>query len=290
MVSSTIAYPSTVQPLLFGPAEMPLYGCFHASQRGRHCDIPVLICPPIGHESVRSHRCLRILAARLAAAGVSALRFDYFGTGDSAGDAEDVTLDALLVSVQLAADELRSRTGADAVSLVGVRFGAALGAVGAAASAPVNRAVLWQPVGSGADFLAAARAEHARHLAWSSKEFGAPPASVSQELLGYRWSESFLREVAALDLTTLPAAPADEVLLIHNGDAQVPDLGPVRSRLEQLGARVTDERVEEPGVWDAEPAVAVMPQASLARIVEWLALLPAGAADTPGATGEGGRP
>ena len=49
----------------------------------------VVLCPPLGSECVVAYRVWRILAERLAGAGFDVLRFDYEGTGDSAGDSEE---------------------------------------------------------------------------------------------------------------------------------------------------------------------------------------------------------
>lgn len=43
----------------------------------------VLVLPPVGYQYWTSHRTLRVVAERLAAAGHLALRLDYDGTGDS---------------------------------------------------------------------------------------------------------------------------------------------------------------------------------------------------------------
>ena len=48
-------------------------------------DVGVVICCPLGYKALLSHRSLRHLAEEAAARGYPALRFDYDGTGDSAG-------------------------------------------------------------------------------------------------------------------------------------------------------------------------------------------------------------
>src|ERR1051325_66360 len=67
--------------------EQPLFAWLHypANPSGHG----VVLCAPLGYEQVHAHRSFRVLADQLAAAGVTALRFDYHGTGDSAGRDED---------------------------------------------------------------------------------------------------------------------------------------------------------------------------------------------------------
>src|SRR5207249_11329319 len=50
----------------------------------------------------------RQLAARLARLGLDVLRFDYYGTGDSAGQGEDATLHTCIEDVVRATEELAS--------------------------------------------------------------------------------------------------------------------------------------------------------------------------------------
>ena len=73
------------QPLWIGDAPRQLYAALHAAAAAR---VGVLMAPPLLHEQPRSRRVLVEVASRLAALGLACLRFDYFGTGDSAGDGE----------------------------------------------------------------------------------------------------------------------------------------------------------------------------------------------------------
>ena len=75
----------------FGDSDAPLFGAHHPARR-KSTGKAVVICPPIGHEYGRTHWMLRLLSAQLAREGVHVLRFDYFGTGDSGGFVEDLSL------------------------------------------------------------------------------------------------------------------------------------------------------------------------------------------------------
>ena len=72
----------------FGPESRPLYGWVSRPAGGLARGGAVL-CPPMGEEGRAAHRTFRRLAEELAAAGIVALRFDYDGTGDSAGLQDD---------------------------------------------------------------------------------------------------------------------------------------------------------------------------------------------------------
>ncbi len=71
-------------PFFFG--EPQLYGAYHGPQSTTESTTALLVCPSIGHEHTRAHRAIKLLCEAAARAGVSALRFDYSGVGDSAGE------------------------------------------------------------------------------------------------------------------------------------------------------------------------------------------------------------
>src|SRR4051812_12036371 len=106
-------------PIHFGSAEARLFGWYHRPAQPRAT--AVVICNPLGDDYVRAHRSLRHLAEALAAAGYPVLRFDFHGTGDSAGDERDPgRVEAWRRDVGAAVDELRARSGAAAISIVGL--------------------------------------------------------------------------------------------------------------------------------------------------------------------------
>src|SRR4051812_34449398 len=97
------AHAPRAMPTWFGPAERPLFGWYHAPALATARACGVVLCNPFGYEMMCSHRAYRHLAERLATAGFPVLRFDYDGTGDSAGDGEDPErVESWLGSIDLA--------------------------------------------------------------------------------------------------------------------------------------------------------------------------------------------
>ncbi len=142
----------TVHQTWFGPADMPLFGVVHLPE-GSTARGGVVLCPPLGMEHINSYRGMMLLAQQLCAAGLVVLRFDYPGTGDSAGKQVDAdAVEHWLHSIVTAAQYLRS-TGIEHLALVGLRAGALLAAVAAERCAPLVAAVLWDPVVSGRSYL-----------------------------------------------------------------------------------------------------------------------------------------
>ncbi|HEY0160713.1 MAG TPA: alpha/beta fold hydrolase [Thermoanaerobaculia bacterium] len=171
----------TRTPLFFGQG---LFGWLHAPVTGQR-DLAALICQPLGHEYVNAHRSMRHLADRLARAGIPALRFDYHGTGDSAGTDEDPgRVAAWRASVAEAMQTLRELSGCPRTALIGFRFGATL-----AAQFPADVHVLWAPVMRGKSY---ARELKALHL--TSGNTGGPDIEPG----GFVFTEETQRDLAAL--------------------------------------------------------------------------------------------
>ena len=79
-------------PLYFGERTRRLFGVYTPAHAAGRPARGVVLCHPWGQEYLHAHRSLRKLGDLLAAAGFDVLRFDYFGTGDSAGDLPEASL------------------------------------------------------------------------------------------------------------------------------------------------------------------------------------------------------
>lgn len=132
----------------FGRSDAPLFGAYHPS-RAPGASLPgVVLCAPFGDEAIRAHRPFFRLADRLSLIGVPSLRFDYYGTGDSAGEGDEISLTRWEQDVQLATQTLINMSGISAVILLGVRLGALVASRAARLVSP-DGLVLWDPISSG---------------------------------------------------------------------------------------------------------------------------------------------
>ncbi len=218
---------TTAQPIWFGAPECPLFGWWHPAAGAAVPALAVLLCPPLGHEDLATHRPLRRLAMRLAAAGLPVLRVDLPGTGDSADAAEGedgrAWPEAAQRALDLAADELRRRSGAPRLALVGLRLGALMAARCAAGRADVAALVAVLPVPSGRAWLrecrlldsrsvatAVVRADPAQGIDLGGLALGPAP---SQALAEWGWPEAApLPPLLLIERDDLPAGRLAEAL------------------------------------------------------------------------------
>jgi len=132
-------------------SEKELFGVIHYPEEGSFKG--VLICQPIFEEKLHVHRVLVDFSRLLSSAGFTAMRFDYYGDGDSEGEFEEATVKSRLSDINLALDFFKKKTSIQKVALLGVRFGATLAALSAEEEKEVDALILWAPILKGNDYL-----------------------------------------------------------------------------------------------------------------------------------------
>lgn len=252
-------------PFRFGPPHRQLYGIHHRAESGRAPVGAVLLCNPFGQEAIRTHRMFRVLAERLARSGIHAMRFDYFGTGDAAGDDTDGDLDIWREDVLRAHEELRKRSPGVPVTWLGVRLGGTIAALAAEHSpSAAERLVLWEPIAHGCAYLdeLAGHHEHALEKSYSlvPKRFRAAPAD---EAIGFGMGPRLVAQLRALKPERLAGLKARHATLITG--AHTADVSAYAAAYRHNGCP-TDERVFEHAFdWASEEAIntALVPQEAL---------------------------
>ena len=139
--------------LFFGSSCRQLYGAYHAPSPIVSARGAAVLCPPWGSEYLASHRILRRLAARLSDSGYHVLRFDYYGSGDSAGRRDEGDLETWCADASVAVDELRDMSGCQAVVSCGIRLGANVGWRLAQMRPDVAAVMMWDPVVIGVRYV-----------------------------------------------------------------------------------------------------------------------------------------
>lgn len=260
--------PSPVRALYLGPGGEECFGWLHPGTDS--AGLGVVFCGSMGREDACFHRSLRHMALAAADRGLPALRFDYPGTGDSAGDELDPgRVPAWIASVSHAIDALKRETGVARVCLVGIRLGALLAATAASARTDVAGLVAIAPVVSGRTFV--------RELkALGSTDGSGRPAVDENGVLeagGFAIAHDAQGALSALDLLKLEQLPAPRVLVVARDDIP-PDMR-WSVHLQQHGGVV--ENPEIPGytamLGGLSPHETLVPTDMVEATIRWMAAL-----------------
>jgi alpha-beta hydrolase superfamily lysophospholipase len=254
----------------FGSPARSLFGFYHPPSGNAWRDAGVVLCNPLGTDQTRSERTYRHLAERLAASGFPCLRFDFFGTGDSGGDewSKDL-LRAWRDDVGVAMAELRVRSGASKVALVGLRLGATLACVEAAARGDVDALVMWSPCVSGSGYVSEVTKLHKVYSRIEPHLAHAPrPRADGEEALGTFLPRALVEQLSQLDLRVVSRKPARRTLVIDGGS--LPEKDTLIERLRDLGAE--PELRSHPGhkFLVTVPHRAQLPENVMESIAGWL--------------------
>jgi alpha/beta superfamily hydrolase len=256
------------QPLFFGPPERPLFGWLHQPPAERPATAGLIVCNPFGNEALCAHRSIRHLCRQAASSGIAALRFDYDGTGDSAGhDGEAGRIEAWLASIQAAADTLKETSGITRVYFAGFRIGATLATLAALRRSDVQGLIAIAPVVNGGAYVRELkllqRAMEAR------RDFVAHREDTSTlESAGFLLTAQTQASLKAIDLANIIQAPCPRLLILDRAEMPI-DL----SFVPALRARgITIERRAVRGYTEMmlDPHQSVVPHEIIAAALGWL--------------------
>ena len=202
-----------------------------------HC---IIICPPFGHEYVRSHRNLQQLAIALSLVGFHVVRFDYFATGNSSGDTGEETAERWIKDIELVIKNTLATRAHKKISLLGVRMGATL-AMMAESPMDIDSMVLWDPVGSGLQHLASLDRMHLNK--WRQRELDISGWKISKQRsdqqLGYSIPSAKRESFESISQKAAPFAKTKNIITISTKGQTVKELVSQDSDIEY--AKVDDE-------------------------------------------------
>ncbi len=218
-----------------------------------------MLCPPLDIEGVCTYFTYRQLAIRLAGDGIAVVRFDYDGTGDSAGSSSDPgRVTAWLRSVGDATEVIRGH-GEMPLCLVGMRVGALLAAFEAARRGDVEALVLWDPCLSGRAYVREQRLFHRVGLD------AGPLRRPGFELSGLQLDPGTATDLSRLRLADLPPRLAAHHLVLTHPHRPTPE------DLEAHFAGVGAEWGRAVGQSELlDPPLQTPPEATIDLVSEWL--------------------
>lgn len=233
----------------------------------------VVICSPIGPESMRNDRRESRLADELAARGLCAVRFHYRGTGHSDGSPEALSIDTMQEDAGFVADRIVSAVGATSLEFVGSRLGGFV----AAAAASETRApsiALWEPVvNTRRYFREVVRARIMSDLGKGEARAGASEAlfdelgrSGSIDVLGYPINRALYESALERSITLGSGDAPRRILLIQFGASRG-----VRDEYQQManGGKESGRSVEIEALGTVEAWWFVRERWELERSQEW---------------------
>ncbi len=207
-----------IVPFYFGNSQKPLFGVYHQPQDQIVRSCAIVLCYPIGHEYIYAHRAFRQLALLLNREGFHVLRFDYYGCGDSAGDSNDWDIEQWLQDIRAAIGELKDKCGLSKVSLIGLRLGATLSLLSVQGEKDVGNIVLWDPIYTGNDYLAALKSANE---IWYKDTFKDQDCqlNINQDILGFHYNTNLQKQIEDINLLNLKSKMGSQLLLLENNNS-----------------------------------------------------------------------
>jgi pimeloyl-ACP methyl ester carboxylesterase len=219
-----------MKPFYFGRSPRRLFGVYEAPSEQAFRDEAVVLCHSAPQEYMQAHWTFRRLARQLSDSGFHVLRFDYFGTGDSAGESHEGTLAQWCQDIRAAADEILDVSGARHLSAVGFRLGATMTTM---VDLRLRSLVLWEPVVHGRAYVDDLRLLHDQQFVHCLYPPRLPARGPVLEMVGHPFPPALQQGIEALELEPPFACRAERVRVVASMNAPTG-----QSLVERLAAEV----------------------------------------------------
>ena len=255
------------RPLYFGPPDRPLFGWFYAARAQSLSGVGLVICNPFGDEAIRAHRSLRHLATETARADIPTLRFDYDGTGDSAGhDLEPDRVSRWLASIRFAAATLREAANVERICFAGLRLGATLAAIAASEYPDTAGLAVIAPVVNGKTYVRELRL--LRKAIDAKRNITRDGNEAVLETAGFLLTPETQASLSGIDLVKRNLTLPPRVLILER-EEMAGDGNWARQLLDR-GARVEQARVKGYAEMMLDSHDSIVPDEIISTTVNWL--------------------
>jgi alpha/beta superfamily hydrolase len=247
--------------------DRPLFALYHEPV-GAARNVAVVMCPPLGYEALAAYRTYRHAAERLAGQGFHVLRFDYYGTGNSAGQSSEAH--DLCGDIHAAIEHLKTMTGMQKVCLFGIRAGALLAAAVATQRQDVAGLVLVAAPVSGRAMVRELKAFHA--MSGASNGGFAEQQDGVVNIGGFDYSQSMLDELQSINLLKLDFSRVLRELIIARDD--MPDDGKLMLHCSETGCLVRQVATKGYAAMMTIVESSIVPHTLLNHLQEWMEEFP----------------
>lgn len=253
------------EPHLFTRGDAKLFG-LHFAAEGTPKDFALVFCNAFGKEFEICRTQVSHFGRALAARGVGAYRFDYFGYGDSEGDFEQACLSSMALDLEAAIGEAKRRCRVERVVVAGIRFGAVVAEAVAARQPDLAGLVMWAPTLRPWDYFYEALRQTMSMQTTLFREIKITRDQIVENVLagrpsmvegydlnctdeGFPLGAAMVRELKELSMSKLAQGVKARTLLVHVSKRAEPPPRPMAEHSETLashGAACEVETAVEP--------------------------------------------
>lgn len=278
-------FPQDECPLFFRNHEnRRLFGILHKGSSGvsRTCETAIVFCSPLLEEKQNSHRVLVNFARYAAAHGISVLRFDYFGDGESEGMFEDATISSRIRDIGAAIKFVKESVSPSTLVLIGLRMGGTLAFLASSRSSNVDGVIAWAPIIKGSTYVTTLlRSNIARQMVIHKRVIQNREGLIrmirsgkSINVDGYEITKDFFEEAMNLDLENHLSTYAKPALIIGIGSNVTRNPQTAQQEYEVTPGNISREYIQEERFWmPLESLKTVYPACKelFRRSIDWIA-------------------
>lgn len=195
-----------------------------------------VLCAPLGHEYIHSHRALRHFAEMLARHGYPCTRFDYTGVGNSTGSQANNFFERCVDDIEAAAAHLQKACALEHIVFVGVGFAANLAAMAVEKWPQTCSLVLWEP------FVSARHYKRKVEALSLVSEFTSQAEEGAWESAGFAYQKHWFEDISQYDLSARALPNVTRLILIESDESKTRNT----QWTDTLASKIAAHRISRP--------------------------------------------